>query len=306
MKNRQPLTFTKSFLEDSRNALYTKQTLKAMFGDLGSLPAGPILDVGSGSGYFLEELRMALKEPARASIALDTDLAVLADEVRGSPVGATGSALPFRNGCIALAAIHFVLSRMPRAIADHTLAEMARALMPHGQLIAVEPCLGMSTYHSDRDDRLGVLVCLARRMKAERQSAIYDIDENFGLRLPAAIAQHMRVEVTDLHLARWYTPFPSTLGPADREILLRRLTTLRETPGSAAFLKAHGAESDANIPLATGAEITAGHAGHLELTEEGFQYVGNGRAVDIERALDGETGPYEFIPVVRVIARKDS
>jgi SAM-dependent methyltransferase len=301
------LQFEGQFLADSRVGLYTDRTLESIFSEIDDTTGTVTVDLGSGSGYFMDRLLDRFPALRPTAVALDIDPALLARQSTARRVQSDTSAVPFRDGSVDLVIAHFVLSRMSRQKASASLAEMARILRGGGRVLLLEPCLGMATYHSDEDPHLGSLVAMARRAKAEFQLSANDVDENYGLRLAAEVGKHLTVGSFDLHVARWYSTLPHESHRIAREILQRRLHGLRSDADGMRFLNSHGLGlADAAVSEAPGS--TADVDERPMVTSNGLRLMQAGRARDIARSIDDPavSGPVELIPVVRVVAYKDA
>jgi hypothetical protein len=130
-----------------------------------------------------------------------------------------------------------------------------------------------------------------------------DIDENIGLRL-SAMVRAAGFLPEDLHIARWFSAFPSW-GPGDEEWMSARIADL-EAAGGADFLNAHTVGSTG---FSHADEVIKFEDGRVRLTDRGFEAVQAGRIADLRARRDdlsGGSGPVEMIPVIRVVARKPS
>lgn len=99
----------------------------------GSAPAGPVLDVGAGTGAHLAAVLDAL--PARHGLAVDVAAPALRRAARAHPRalavgGDAWQGLPVASGSMSLALV--VLAPRPGA-------ELARVLRPQGRLVVVTP-----------------------------------------------------------------------------------------------------------------------------------------------------------------------
>jgi SAM-dependent methyltransferase len=302
---KQHLTFQAKFLEESRLNLYTAATMRSIVSDVEDLVTGSLVDIGSGTGFLLDAVRAkAGRERAAYAVDINPSLLPRTDGVIG--IVASGDSVPLPSGNAAMVMVHFVLSRVPRKVSEGIVQEMHRLLAPGGLFLAVEPCLGLATYHSARDASLGALMGIARRMKADHQLQVNDVDENVGLELMRLVRQvGLTPTIVDLHIARWFTAFPEW-SSADLGWLRSRAESLASADGSA-FLNSH---TDRISPLSEGAGLVEERAGILTLTSAGLSYTQVGRSADAadcaERLLAGEEpiGPIDLIPVVRVVGRK--
>lgn len=301
----QRLTFQAGFLEESRLNLYTSATMRSIVSDVEDLVTGSLIDIGSGTGFLLDAVRSRAGRD-RAAYAVDIDPSVLPKTEGVTSIVASGDSVPLPSGSAAVVTVHFVLSRVPRKVSRGIVQEMHRLLAPGGLFLAVEPCLGLATYHSTRDASLGSLMGIARRMKADHQLRVNDVDENVGLELVRLVRQVGFTPTTvDLHIARWFTAFPEW-SSADLEWLRSRTESLASADGSA-FLNAH---TDRVTLLSEGAGLIEEKAAIPTLTAAGLNYTQVGRSADAadcaERLAAGEEpiGPIDLIPVVRVVGRK--
>jgi SAM-dependent methyltransferase len=305
----RPLTFTRSFLGESRTALYTPATLKAIFSGFPDGASGPILDVGAGTGFFLHSSLEFLDLTNPYGVCLDPERSLLDIASEPSVVG-SGEALPVATETIGVVLCHFVLSRVPHDVAWATLQEIARVMRPNAYFLAVEPCLALQTYHSPLGSEAGKLMAVARRMKVDYQREVNSINENFGIDLPDHVARLLDIQLVDLHVARWFTTFPEGADADTAPWMRRRASELQRRSSSVDFLNAHGSSAVAGIE--PGPEIIGVADGSVRLTEAGFARLTQCRLEDLEHALAfAETGvrasgPIDLIPVVRVIGRKRS
>jgi SAM-dependent methyltransferase len=303
MTSDERLTFSSGFLDRSRTRIYTPQTIRSITEDIELSAPGSIIDLGAGNGYLLEHVLRRYGDQRRPAYAVDIDGDLLPDGDDVTKVVASGDDVPLPDGSAALVTTHFVLSRVTRPIATGILREAYRLLAPNGQVMLVEPCLGMSTYHSDRDSRLALMMSLARIQKAALNDEERDIDENVGLRLNAMVkAAGFLPEVDDLHVARWFSAFPSW-DPEDVGWMSARIADL-EASGGADFLNSH-AEAGTGFPDTDGTLVIDDE--HVHLTDRGFDALQAGRVADLRARRDELStgaGPVEMIPVVRVVARK--
>lgn len=301
--SRKTLRFDGSFLEDSRATLYTEATARAIFADVTLDEGDTILDVGSGSGFFVDLLLRSGEHPPVDVIRVDPDPVLLNQGARGRAIACSGEAIPLADGAVDLALCHFVLSRIPVDTAGRVVDEVLRVLRPGGVFLAMEPCLSLTSYKSKADPTLGPLAALGRSMKAQFQSRERDIDEDYGLRLPSTLDSLFQTVLVDLHLARWYTPFPDSWEPYSWAIWRRRVRDLQTRDAVSDFLDAHGTGITLSVDEAPGL-VTDTH-GTPRLTEYGLQELNRRRLVDLEEAAAGGDWSYvELIPVVRAIGRK--
>jgi SAM-dependent methyltransferase len=298
------LSFSANFLDGSRITIYTPQTVRAILADLDPPAGGSIVEIGAGTGFLLDHIKKAVGQ-GREAIAVDIDADLLPNRDDITSIVASGDNVPRPDGSAAVVATHFVLSRVALPIAQGIIREAHRLLMDGGQLMLVEPCLGLSMYHSDRDSELTVMMSLARIEKARLNAQLRDIDENIGLHLHAMVdAVGLTLEVDDIHVARWYSAFP-TWASSDLEWMAARVADL-EKAGGRQFLNAH---DDGATTFAESESAFVVHGGQVRLTEAGFAMVQQARIDDLQsrmRDLTGGPGPVEMIPVVRVVARKES
>ena len=218
---------------------------------------------------------------------------------------ASGDDVPLPDGSAALVTTHFVLARIARANVSGILREAYRRLAPRGQLMLVEPCLSLSMYAASETPQLSVMMSLALTEKAAVNDEKRDIDENMGLRLSAMVrAAGFLPDVEDLHIARWFSAFPSW-GSGDEAWMSPRIADL-EAAGGADFLNVHTVGSTG---FADADEVIKFEDGRVRLKYRGFEAVQAGRIADLRARRDdlsGGLGPAEMIPVVRVVARKPS
>jgi len=128
----------------------------------GTLPPGPVVDVGGGTGWYLAQVldRLPAAAGVREGLCLDSSTAALRRAARVHPrVAALGvdvwQGLPLADGCAAA-----VLS----VFAPRNPAEVARVLAPGGRWVVVTPRpehlrevvgpLGMLSVDERKDDRL--------------------------------------------------------------------------------------------------------------------------------------------------------
>ncbi|MGI5154033.1 methyltransferase domain-containing protein [Microbispora sp. CA-102843] len=104
--------------------------------DLGLTRAGPLLELGAGSGAVTRRLRAA--EPALPVVAADIDTVLLAHAAgAGAPLLAGDAArLPLRTGCVGGVLLRYVLQHVADPVP--VLAEALRVLRPGGVLAVVE------------------------------------------------------------------------------------------------------------------------------------------------------------------------
>ena len=121
-------------------AIHDERTAQvaALLADPGSL-AGPVLEVGCGTGQVLQELAVT-DVSASAQIGVDLSAARLAHAAIRVPhvhlVQAEGSALPFRSGTFGTAlAFTLFSSLLDDALAQAVAAEVARVVRPGGALL---------------------------------------------------------------------------------------------------------------------------------------------------------------------------
>jgi SAM-dependent methyltransferase len=300
---RSVLHFGADFLDVSRTRLYTPRTLRSILEPLAGVGGGPVVDLGSGRGYFLSQYlsQWSNSEPA---LRLDLDAELLATGLDVARVRASAAKLPLRSQSVGTILVHFMLSRVSEAIALAALSEAARVLRPGGKLLAVEPCLGMTTYHSPWNPGAGRLMALARRMKASFQARHNHIDENFGLALPAAVAEHLDVHSVELHVARWFSAFPESTAGQWRDVVDARRRELETRDPVRDFVDAHG---DTECPtVEEGPALVSLGADGIDLTTEGFRQLNRDRIDDLTSTLTDESGreAVDLIPVVSVYAVK--
>ncbi len=143
LRRRRPLT--SQFDLPSREVLLRQAArLAALRGRVlrraGVAHLGPVLDLGAGTGAVSGELVRRSRGPV---VALDRRIEALGDReafAGALPVAADGVALPFPNETFAL--VHAQLVFMWQRDARGLAAEIARALVPKGMLLAVEPDFG--------------------------------------------------------------------------------------------------------------------------------------------------------------------
>lgn len=301
--HRAALRFDADFLDVSRAKLYTERTLQSIFEPMDREDGGPVVDLGSGRGYFLGR-HLSRSGTEGLALRLDLDASLLATGLDVPRVQGSALQLPFRTGSIGTVLCHFMLSRVTRRVASATISEAARVLRPGGRLLAVEPCLGMSTYHSPRSPSTAGLMALARRMKASFQLRHNDIDENYGLVLPEAVAAHLDVLTVELHVAKWFSAFPESAGGVWRDVVEERRRELENRDPVRDFVDAHGATE--RPPVTDGPGLVAIGENGLELTAAGFGELSRQRIEDLSSSLMDPLNrePIDLIPVVSVFAVK--
>jgi len=284
--------------------MYTAATLASIVEGVDSRPSGPVIDIGAGDGFLTELLVNQITNSA-PMLAIDIDDFAKPLERGVRRLKANGANLPLRDQSVGLAATHFVLSRVHEIEATKIVHEISRVLVNGGQALILEPCLGMSTYHSMSNSYAGSLAAIARRTKARLQQHV-GVNENIGLVCPALLqGAGLTITLTDLHIAKWFTAFPD-IDPPDIEWLQRRAESL-ERQSSVDFMYAHTSRGG---QLSDEISLIEDDGNQLLLTESGFLELREGRVGDIRRKLDDlergvdSVGPVEFIPVVRVIAKK--
>lgn len=300
---RSALQFGAEFLDSSRRKMYTERTLRSILEPLAGDDEGPVVDLGSGRGYFLSRY-LSQSGDARLAIRLDLDADLLATGFDVARLRGSAASLPLRSESIGTVLVHFMLSRVSRAIALAALSEAARVLRPGGKLLAVEPCLGMTTYHSPWNPSTGRLMTLARRMKASFQARHNGIDENFGLALPAAVAEHLDVRSVELHVAKWFSAFPESTTGQWRDVVEDRRRELEVRDPVRDFVDAHGHTE--SPPVVESPALVALGVDGVDLTAEGFRQLNRARIDDLSSALTDKSGreAVDFIPVVSVHAVK--
>lgn len=120
---------------EAQAALSFEEELRIMR-DLGLTRAGPLLELGAGSGAVTRRLRAA--EPGLDVIALDVDAGLLRHAGGcGAPlVAADGARLPLRTGSVGGVLLRYVLQHLTDPAP--MLAEAMRVLRPGSTLVAVE------------------------------------------------------------------------------------------------------------------------------------------------------------------------
>jgi len=121
-------------------------------------PAGPVLDVGAGTGFFLAAALDAL--PGRTGIALDLSKAAARRAARAHPRAAAIVADAWRGIPIASGVVGVALG----VLAPRNPGELRRVLRPEGVLLVVTPArehlrelvgpLGLLEVDADKDARL--------------------------------------------------------------------------------------------------------------------------------------------------------
>ncbi|GAA1652483.1 hypothetical protein GCM10009733_057140 [Nonomuraea maheshkhaliensis] len=120
---------------EAQAALSFDEELRIMR-DLGLTRAGPLLELGAGSGAITRRLRAA--EPGLPVIALDVDAGLLRHAGGcGAPlVAADGAGLPLRTASVGGVLLRYVLQHLADPVP--MLTEALRVLRPGGTLVAVE------------------------------------------------------------------------------------------------------------------------------------------------------------------------
>lgn len=120
---------------EAQAALSFDEELRIMR-DLGLTRAGPLLELGAGSGAITRRLRAA--EPGLPVIALDVDAGLLRHAGGcGAPlVAADGARLPLRTASVGGVLLRYVLQHLADPVP--MLTEALRVLRPGGTLVAVE------------------------------------------------------------------------------------------------------------------------------------------------------------------------
>ncbi|MGH2844684.1 MAG: class I SAM-dependent methyltransferase [Thermoleophilaceae bacterium] len=130
--------------ENPGNQAIREELLAAVLEEAGAELAGEgaVLDIGCGTGYWLEALRAAGVEPARL-----TGVDILADRVQAAARRVPGAAvrradarsLPFEDESFGLVLLFTVLSSLAtRAEVHSALAEARRMLRPSGVMLCYE------------------------------------------------------------------------------------------------------------------------------------------------------------------------
>ncbi|MFG1698234.1 class I SAM-dependent methyltransferase [Nonomuraea sp. NPDC049309] len=196
---------------EAQAALSFDEELRIMR-DLGLTRAGPLLELGAGSGAVTRRLRAA--EPGLPVIALDVDAELLRHAGGcGAPlVAADGARLPLRTGSVGGVLLRYVLQHL--ADPAPMLAEVLRVLRPGGTVVVVEVD--------------GMLWGLAEPMYPELAH------------VHAAMARAQREAGGDRRIGRRLTRLLRRAGFAD--VLLRPFATTNDTHPTAAFAPHLGPE----------------------------------------------------------------
>jgi SAM-dependent methyltransferase len=196
---------------EAQAALSFDEELRIMR-DLGLTRAGPLLELGAGSGAVTRRLRDA--EPGLPVIALDVDAGLLRHAGGcGAPlVAADGARLPLRTGSVGGVLLRYVLQHL--ADPAPMLAEVLRVLRPGGTVVVVEVD--------------SMLWGLADPMYPELAH------------VHAAMARAQREAGGDRQIGRRLTRLLRRAGFAD--VLLRTFATTNDTHPTAAFAPHLGPE----------------------------------------------------------------
>ena len=90
MTAESPLSFEAEFLDSSRVRLYTAGTLRSIFAPLEGVGDGLVVDIGSGTGFFLAAFQKHCFEPALAAIGTHGSACVLQWERFAAAVSVCG------------------------------------------------------------------------------------------------------------------------------------------------------------------------------------------------------------------------
>jgi len=140
MKILTPATWHSRFVQQAR---WTEQLRSYIFEQLVIPSLSPILEIGSGTGVILSNLRLASSAALCIGLDLRFDLLEYARQLSPfpSPLQADGLHLPFPSATIAASLCHFLLLWVQEPLA--LLREMIRVTKPGGVVVALaEPDYG--------------------------------------------------------------------------------------------------------------------------------------------------------------------